>query len=55
MLAKYDIDEFDRRILRGTPTREPRQTAVPVRIPLPRVPGADSIYDDQQSVRGRSF
>lgn len=41
--------------LRGAPTLEPRQTALPVRIPLPRVAVADSIFDDQAAIRGRSF
>ncbi len=50
-----DLAEFDARILRGVPTREARQTAVPVRIPYPRDPAADSIFDNQQEVQGRSF
>ena len=50
-----ELAEFDSRILRGAPTLTPRQLALPVRIPLPRDPAADSIFDNQASVKGRSF
>ena len=52
---QLDIEAFDGRILRGAPTREARQTAVPVRIPYPRNPADDSIFDNQKDVQGRSF
>jgi len=55
MVEKPDWDEFNSRILTGKTTWAPRQEAVPVRIPLPGVPNSDSIFDDQQNVRGRSF
>ncbi|MDH3689529.1 MAG: phytanoyl-CoA dioxygenase family protein [Gammaproteobacteria bacterium] len=51
----YDWDEFNSRILTGDVTWAPRQKPLPIRIPLPKVPVADSIYDDQASIRGRSF
>ncbi len=47
----WDLEEFDGRILRGAPTLVPRATAVPMRLSVPRVPGADSIFDDQERVR----
>ena len=50
-----DLAEFDARILRGAPTREARQSSVPVRIPYPPDPADDSIYDNQKNVQGRSF
>ena len=50
-----DLAEFDARILRGAPTLQARQTAVPVRIPYPRDSTADSIFDNQKNVQGRSF
>ena len=50
-----DLAEFDARILRGAPTREARQITVPVRIPYPSDPAADSIFDNQKNVQGRSF
>ncbi len=55
LVGPVDLAAFDRRILRGQPTLAPRQQAVPVRIPLPRVAGADSFYEDQAAVRGKSF
>ena len=51
----YELDEFNSRILTGEPTWTPRQVELPVRIPLPRVEGSDSIFDDQAAVLGRSF
>ena len=51
----YDWDEFNSRILRGDICYTPRQEKVPIRISFPRVPENDSIFDDQKSVRGRSF
>ena len=55
LAQSYELDEFNSRILRGEPTLAPRQESVPVRIPYPRYSASDSIYDDQESVRGRSF
>ena len=49
------LEEFDRRILRGQATLAPRQEALPVRLPLPKNPADDSIFDNQASVLGRSF
>ncbi len=47
LLQKEAIDAFDERILTGEPTLAPRQVAVPVRIPLPKVATDDSIFDNQ--------
>ena len=51
----FDLAEFDSRILRGEPTLQPRQEALPVRSPVPRIPDSDSIFEDQEMVAGRSF
>ncbi len=51
----FDLAEFDSRILRGRPTLQPRQEALPVRSPDPRIPDSDSIFEDQEMVAGRSF
>ena len=48
---QYDLGEFDARILRGEPVREGRMEALPFRIHLPRNPGTDSIYDDQEQMQ----
>ena len=55
LVDRPDLETFDARILRGRPTLVPRQEALPIRIPLPRVADADSIFDDQTAVGGRSF
>ncbi len=55
LVNRFELEEFDSRILRGRPTLAPRQEALPVRISLPRVEGADSIFDDQAAVGGKSF
>jgi len=55
LVEPIDLSEFDQRILRGQPALTPRQEALPVRIPLPRVSEADSIFEDQAAVRGKSF
>lgn len=41
------IESFDKRILTGEPTLAPRQVAVPIRIPLPKIETDDSIFDNQ--------
>jgi hypothetical protein len=55
LVERFDLEEFDGRILRGAPTLESRQVALPVRVPLPREAAADSIFDDQAAIAGRSF
>ncbi len=55
LVDRFELEEFDNRILRGRPTLAPRQEALPVRISLPRVEGAGSIFDDQVAVSGQSF
>ena len=50
-----DLAEFDDRILRGSPTVSARQLTLPVRMPYPKIASSDSIFDDQDAVRGRSF
>ena len=55
IVEKCDLADFNARILRGEATRQPRQEQLPIRIPLPPVPGADSIFENQEAVAGRSF
>ena len=47
----FDLDEFNSRILRGEPVLAGRMESVPIRLPLPRSRGADSIYDNQASLK----
>jgi ectoine hydroxylase-related dioxygenase (phytanoyl-CoA dioxygenase family) len=50
ILERYEIAEFDSRILRGSPTKVGRMEALPFRIAQPRNEQADSIFDDQASM-----
>ena len=45
-----DLDTFNARILRGSPTLTPRMEAVPVRIPLPGHERRGSIYEVQSKL-----
>ena len=47
LLGAPDLDEFNSRLLTGTPTLAPRMTAVPVRLPLPPAARQGSIYENQ--------
>jgi ectoine hydroxylase-related dioxygenase (phytanoyl-CoA dioxygenase family) len=49
------LDAYDARILRGTPTIEPRVEAVQVRIPLPKPERAASIFELQEQAREGAF
>jgi len=47
LLGVADFDEFNRELLSGLPTVEPRVTSVPVRLPLPPAARQGSIYENQ--------
>jgi ectoine hydroxylase-related dioxygenase (phytanoyl-CoA dioxygenase family) len=47
LLGVADLDEFNRGLLSGRPTVEPRVTSVPVRLPLPPAARQGSIYENQ--------
>ena len=51
VFATRDIEQYDRQILRGAATRVPRVEPVPIRVPLPRPEGNDSIFDDQAGMQ----
>ena len=48
-------ESFKKRILRGECTNQPRVTAVPVRLPLPRELGVGSIYQRQMELERPLF
>ena len=50
-----DFDEFNSRMVLGSPTTLPRLENVPVRMPLPRAPHQGSIYENQRTLSGRFF
>lgn len=50
-----DFDEFNKRMVRGSPTIEPRVEPVPVRMPFPKAPYQGSIYENQRSLSHNYF
>ena len=50
-----DFDEFNKRMVRGLPTIEPRVEPVPVRMPFPKAPYQGSIYENQRSLSHNYF
>jgi ectoine hydroxylase-related dioxygenase (phytanoyl-CoA dioxygenase family) len=50
-----DIAEFDKLMVAGKPTLEPRLTSVPVRLPLPPADKQGSIYENQKGMASRYF
>jgi len=55
LLGVGDLDEFNGRLLSGTPLYTPRLADVPVRMPLPPALNQGSIYENQKLVKGRAF
>src|SRR6266849_3208032 len=55
LLGVKDFDDFNRRLLAGAPTIEPRVTAVPVRMPLPPAERQGSIYENQSGAKRSYF
>ena len=55
LLGVADFDAFNKRLLAGKPTIEPRLTAVPVRMPLPPAANQGSIYENQSSATRSYF
>jgi len=49
------FDEFDRRMVLGRPTIEPRQVPAPIRMPFPPAPNQGSIYENQKGAKSRYF
>ncbi|MEM1420861.1 MAG: phytanoyl-CoA dioxygenase family protein [Pseudomonadota bacterium] len=50
VFERYDLAEYDSRIVRGSPTLSPRVEPVPMRLPEPRPQAADSIFDNQAAL-----
>lgn len=55
ILGVADFDEFNSRLLTGTPGIEPRLAPVPVRLPLPPAARQGSIYENQTSATRTYF
>jgi phytanoyl-CoA hydroxylase len=50
-----DLEEFNSRILVGSPTIIPRLSNIPVRMPVPPAPRQGSIYENQLGAKKRYF
>jgi ectoine hydroxylase-related dioxygenase (phytanoyl-CoA dioxygenase family) len=55
LLGIPDWDEFNSRLLVGTPTVVPRTVDCPIRMPLPPAAHQGSIYENQTALRSRYF
>jgi phytanoyl-CoA hydroxylase len=51
LMGVADFDDFNRRMLTGRATLEPRLSAAPVRMPLPPATRQGSIYENQAGSR----
>ena len=55
-MTKWDgIEDYDTRMLCGTPTKNPRLKDIPVRIPQPQPDVPISIYEIQKGLKSRAF
>ena len=50
-----DFEEFNRRVVHGAPTLEPRLAPAPVRMPLPKAVNEGSLYENQRTLGHRYF
>lgn len=55
LMGVKSVEEFDARLVSGTPTITPRLADVPARMPLPPAPRQGSIYENQTSAKNRYF
>ena len=55
LMGVADFEEFNGRIVLGSPTIEPRLRNVPARMPLPPAPFQGSIYENQRAAAKRFF
>lgn len=55
LLGIPDWDEFNSRLLVGSPSVVPRIVDCPVRMPLPPAENQGSIYENQTALRNRYF
>src|SRR5262249_58528852 len=55
LLGIPNWEEFNAGIVTGEPTKVPRLTPVPVRMPLPAATFQGSIYENQRTLASRYF
>ncbi len=55
LMGVKDYDDFNSRLVSGSPTNIPRMTDLPMRMPLPPAPRQGSIYENQTTAKRRFF
>jgi phytanoyl-CoA hydroxylase len=55
LMGIKDWDQYNRNLVSGTPTNQPRIVPAPVRMPLPPAPNQGSIYENQTSAQNKYF
>ena len=55
LMGIKDWDQYNRHLVSGTPTNQPRIVPAPVRMPLPPAPHQGSIYENQLTARHKYF
>jgi ectoine hydroxylase-related dioxygenase (phytanoyl-CoA dioxygenase family) len=55
LMGIKDYAAWNRQLVSGTPSNQPRVEAVPVRMPLPPAPRQGSIYENQSTARHKYF
>lgn len=55
LMGVANFDDFNDRMVLGSPSVEPRIVAAPVRMPLPAADHQGSIYENQRSTGQRYF
>ncbi len=55
VLGVKDWDDFNSKLISGSPTNIPRMADVPIRLPLPPSPRQGSIYENQTTAKRRYF
>jgi hypothetical protein len=55
LMGIKDWTHFNRNLVSGKPTNQPRIVPAPVRIPLPPAPHQGSIYENQTTLANRYF
>ena len=49
------MEDYDSRMLCGTPTKEPRLQSIPIRVPQPQPAKAGSIYEIQEQQKAKAY
>jgi len=55
LMGIKDYAAWNRQLVSGEPSNQPRMVPLPVRMPLPPAPRQGSIYENQASAKNRYF